>query len=434
MNDLTNMSLFNFKAITEVYEQAKLDIADMSSYILAIAGIGALIYFSAKIWKEWVKGDGIDIWGCLRPFAILLLIINFNLLPTLIDTLTSPFIAVTAGLRDKTEATYLEKQEKFMTIKVGKRAALEEELNKLAKEKLSGETTYDKSQPSYQMKNDHDETGWFGWVGYIKNAYANYMNEHAQKLDEMTNGAYSREAKMEELSEQLTSESGLAAWINEAVGNGIYYICQVMCTAIQSFIMIFAYLTKIILFMLGPVVLAISMFPKYDHLVVNWISRYINVCLWIPICNIIGYIMQSLVIKVALDPAIASAANGDFTALNAEQMSNNFVLIVFMLITSFLYMKVPSIADWIISGNGSGMFAESVGAAAGALGVYAGAKAGGAMAKGAIALGRSAMNGARALNPSTNMDAMQQQLHQSTTTPTQGSSGAGGAGGGGTTV
>ena len=224
MNDLTNMSLFNFKAITEVYEQAKLDIADMSSYILAIAGIGALIYFSAKIWKEWVKGDGIDIWGCLRPFAILLLILNFNLLPTLIDTLTSPFIAVTAGLRDKTEATYLEKQEKFMTIKVGKRAALEEEYNKLYKEKLSGETTYDKSQPSYQMKNDHDETGWFGWVGYIKNAYANYMNEHAQKLDEMTNGAYSREAKMEELSEQLTSESGLAAWINEAVGNGIYYI------------------------------------------------------------------------------------------------------------------------------------------------------------------------------------------------------------------
>ncbi len=431
MNDLTNMSLFNFKAITEVYEQAKLDIADMSSYVLAIAGIGALIYFSAKIWKEWVKGDGIDIWGCLRPFAILLLILNFNLLPTLIDALTDPFIAVTAGLRDKTEATYLDKQQQFMSIKVGKKAALEEEYNKLVKEKLSGETTYDKSQPSYQMKNDHDETGWFGWVGYIKNAYANYMNEHAQQFDERTNGAYSREAKMEELAEQLTSESGLAAWMNEVADNFIYNGCQVMCTAVQSFIMIFAYLTKIILFMLGPIVLAISMFPKYDHLIVNWISRYINVCLWIPICNVIGYIMQSLVIKVALDPAISSAATGDFTALNAEQLSNNFVLIVFMLITSFLYMKVPSIADWIISGNGSGMFAESVGAAAGALGVYAGAKAGGAMAKGVTALGRGIMN---ALNPSTNMDAMQQQLHKATTTPTQGSSGAGGTGGGGTTV
>lgn len=428
MNDLTNMSLFNFKAITEVYEQAKLDIADMSSYILAVAGIGALIYFSAKIWKEWVKGDGIDIWGCLRPFAILLLILNFNLLPTLIDALTSPFITVTAGIRDKTEATYLEKQEQFISIKVDRRAALEEQYNKQFDEYVNS-TGYDKSQPSYQMKNNHDETGLFGWWGHVKNVYANFMNEHAQKLDELTDGDYSRRMKLEELSDQLDSESGLAAWINEIVGNAIYYVCQVMCTAIQSFIMIFAYLTKIILFMLGPVVLAISMFPKYDHLVVNWISRYINVCLWIPICNIIGYIMQSLVIKVALDPAIASAAAGNFTAINAEQMSNNFVLIVFMLITSFLYMKVPSIADWIISGNGSGMFAESVGAAAGALGVYAGAKAGGAMAKGATALGRGAMNEYRAFNPS--MEDMQQLLHQSTTTPTQGSSGVGGTGGGG---
>ena len=82
-------------------------------------------------------------------------------------------------------------------------------------------------------------------------------------------------------------------------------------------------------------------------------------------------------IVVILDNAIATE-NGTATISGVGQLSNDLVSIIFLFISALMYGMVPTIADWVVSGSGTGMFASAAGSAmkktAGLAAGFAGAK------------------------------------------------------------
>lgn len=308
-------AIFNFQAVEKVYETALSDISGLITYSTVVAGIGALLFICAKIWKQWANGGEIDFYGLLRPFAILLILLNFSIVPVFIDTLTDPLKSATRELRDSKNEEYNEKWKKL------------------------GEFQVDK----------------------FKNAADTLTNG-----DLSLQGIYNKVCQISNLLEYLDPIKQTNYWIKNVTSYAISTGVQYLCTAVSGFIYIFAYLTKIILVIIGPLVFALAIFPGFGNVLQQWFCRYINVCLWIPICNIIGYVMQSIVISVQLDNTIKAAEDGvSLVQQTYITTSNHFPTIILMLISVFLYAMVPKMADWIISGNGSGMFADAIGSAGG---------------------------------------------------------------------
>ena len=296
--------IFDFAAIKKVYEAAIGDVTSMTQYVIMIAGIGALLYICGIVWKQWANGGQIDFYALLRPFAILLVLLNYSVVPIFLDTMTEPLITITQELKEKKEKEYEEKELKLDELRAQKEAKAEE--------------------------NNKDEK--FSWK---------------RALQEIQQGF-----------RKLTSFT----WLSDGLMIGIKWLVNVYVIAIVHVMLVFTILTKLILVILGPFVFALSIFPKFDNVLQQWFCRYINVCLWIPICNIIAYLMSSIMVVVVLDNAIATEQAVE-TISSGGQLSNDLVALIFLFISALMYGMVPTIADWIVSGSGTGMFASAAGGA-----------------------------------------------------------------------
>lgn len=300
--------IFDFAAIKKVYETAIGDVTSMTQYVVMIAGIGALLYICGKVWKQWANGGQIDFYGLLRPFAILLVLLNYSVVPVLLDKITDPLITVTQHFKETKEKEYAEKQLKLDELRAVKKKAQDEE-----------------------NKNQDQKFSWKRAIQEIQHSVSNFTS---------------------------------FSWLADGLMIAIEYLIKWYVIAIVHLMLVFTILTKLILIILGPFVFALSIFPKFDNVLQQWFCRYINVCLWIPICNIIAYIMSSIMVVVVLDNAIATEEALEVVS-GGGQLSNDLVAIVFLFMSAMMYGMVPTIADWVISGSGTGMFASAVGSAAG---------------------------------------------------------------------
>lgn len=350
------MGIFDFKAIEKVYETALTDVSHIVTYSTAVAGIAALIYLCSKIWKQWANGGQIDFYGLLRPFAILLVLINFSYVPMLIEGITSPLITFTEEMRKSKNELYNDKAKQLAEMQVNK--AIEKANN------IKNAVTEDWDGNSVKMTGT---TTGISIFDDITTAISDGINSIGEKIDNATGGIYTKLCQIASSVEYFIPGLQQFYWIENIISHAISTLCEYLCIAVSSCIVIFAYLTKVVLVLLGPIVFAFSIFPGFNNILLQWLCRYINVCLWVPICNIIGYFMQTLTIEVVMNNAISSI-NDPMLAQATTLHTNNLVGIIFLIISIILYAMVPKISNWIISGDGSGMFADAVGSTAGSVG------------------------------------------------------------------
>lgn len=307
---------------SDMLNQAYEDVGTVSSFAIAICGFAALIYISSKVWKSWVKGESMDIYGMLRPFCIGLIIINFSYVPQIIETFVSPLSALTYDLKD------LNKEEIIST-----QAEVEKKRTRVLEE---GEQQ--------------------GIVSYMLS-----------------------------IAKAFTSDTIFS--LNEIITVALYSILQVLAGIVKMIFIIFALLTKVVLIILGPFVFALSVFPGFGDIVKTWLCRYINVCLYVPIMNIISYVNGSVIINVyykpwlkAADTALSGGAADTATAL--MNCTNNFFYVGILCLAASILMfcMTPKIADWLIDGHGSGLIGDSVSHIAIAAGTSVAAYAGAATA------------------------------------------------------
>ncbi len=208
-----------------------------------------------------------------------------------------------------------------------------------------------------------------------------------------SNEAIQRHLQLNETSEWGIGALNPANWIRELLREFLEIVFQAagLCiNTIRTFYLI-------VLAIIGPLVLALSIFDGFQHTVTVWLARYINVFLWLPVANIFGAMIakiQENMIK-STSPMIPGAPG--FSVSDSAYL-------IFMVIAIVGYFTVPSVANYIVNAGGGNALVHKLTSFVGSSGRAAGTvmTGGGSMAADSFGNGASRMSGSMADNSVSN--------------------------------
>ena len=325
----------------------------MTSVASGIAGLGALLYISYRVWQSLARGEAIDLFPLLRPFALGICIMFF---PTLVlgslNGILSPVVQATHSLMVGQTFNI----ERYME----QREALERE----ERERLPADSYYAEDP---EMERELDALG----------------------LDEQTRST------LDKMDEERSSWS-FKGWLMK----GLAYILELAFAAAAIVVDALRTFYLVVLSILGPLAFAIAVFDGFQSSLTNWLSKYVSIYLWLPISDLFSAIIARLQ-SLAMRHDAELMAGG----YNWYVDWSNSLNLIFMLVAVCGYLCIPSIASWVVQANGFAAYNKTVskmtslvsaGAGWTAGKAWAGAKgAGSAALSGGKAVGRGIMNGAR---------------------------------------
>ena len=124
----------------------------------------------------------------------------------------------------------------------------------------------------------------------------------------------------------------------------------------------------VVLAILGPIAFAISVWDGFQSTLTQWICRYIQVYLWLPVSDMFSTILAKIQVLMLQSDIERMQADPNFSL-----DSSDGVYIVFMFIG---YFTIPTVAGWIIQAGGMGSYGRNVNQTAGRVGGFAGSVAG----------------------------------------------------------
>ena len=128
----------------------------------------------------------------------------------------------------------------------------------------------------------------------------------------------------------------------------------------------------IVLAILGPISFALSVWDGFQNTLVQWICRYIQTYLWLPVADLFSTILAKIQVLM-LQNDISELANNP----NADLDGSNTAYCLFMIIGIIGYFTIPTVAGWIIQAGGMGSYNRNVNNVAMQGGSWAGSVAGG---------------------------------------------------------
>lgn len=262
----------------------------------AIAGIGALAYIGVRVWKHIAAAEAIDFFPLMRPFFISIVLAFYpNLLGLLQGILRPTIIATREMAKDSNNAVDVLLKDRQNAI-----------LNNNEWENLAGGIS------------DNEE----GWQKY----------EQQESVGSGVSKGTSFSLSM--FSNTLTY---VIKFLLSIVLQLIYYAAAICIDVLRTF-------NLVILSLLGPFVLCLSVFDGFQSLLVNWLMRYINIYLWLPIANLFG----AMISKIQAEMLRLDASQGAFAF-----SENDAAYIIFLVISIIGYFSIPSIANFVIQVQGS---------------------------------------------------------------------------------
>lgn len=266
-----------------------------------ICGLFAFIYIGLKLWKQWAKGETIDFYSYLRPFVICLLIGFFSVLASLFDTIIKPLESVTLNINTEIYSQFNEVEKNYYTHY--------EQMRDLLAECEREEMDYGNSQ-----------------IGTTENV--------------------------------IVSSSEEAANVNifRLVVEYADYILQYVQMAVIYFFPLYVSISKVILLIIGPFMLALSILPGFTGNLASWITHYLRIMMIPAISYLVGSFIAVVNIHCYYTPLIEMLQNvininDNFllTEVGKDFIFNKSVVgIVVSLITIFIYMQIPKFSNWII--------------------------------------------------------------------------------------
>lgn len=297
---------------------------DLIGVAKGIAGIGALLYVASRVWQSIARAEQIDVYPLLRPFAVGICIMFF---PTLVlgtvNSILSPVVQGAHGI--------LEGQ----TLDMRQLAETKDRLE-IEQKKKNKETAYLVDQEEFDKKLEElgilDAPEMAGM--YIERAFYD-MKKWFQ---------------------------GLFRSFLETLFNAAALIIDV----IRTFFLI-------VLAILGPIAFAISVFDGFQSTLIQWLTRYISVYLWLPVSDLFSSVMARLQSRM-LESDITRMEMDPSYSLDAS----DGVYVVFLLIGIIGFFTIPAVAGWIIQAGGMGNYSKNVNQTASKGAALAGAGAGAA--------------------------------------------------------
>ena len=311
--------------------------SDLINIGRSLGGLGALVYIAGKVWRSMAAAEPIDVFPLLRPFAIGLVIALF---PSMLAILNG----VLGGISSATSSIVLVQNQDIIQLEARKKALLAARPENAPYE---SDEAFDKELESKDVLD-------FGGKAAL---YFDRMSYDVQK--------------------------NFREWIRNVLELA-HDSAALVINTIRTFFLI-------ILSIIGPISFGFAIWPGFEGTLTNWLSRYINVFLWLPVANIFGAIIAKIqVMMLNLDIAqIQSSAGSDLEKADYGYM-------IFLVIAIAGYFTVPSVAGWIVSASGLTnitRFATSTSAGAGAAVAGAAGAGAGQLAGRAIAMGKSMFGG-----------------------------------------
>ena len=296
---------------------------DMAGVAKGIAGLGALFYVAYRVWQSLARAEPIDVFPMLRPFAIGLCIMFF---PTVVlGTLSGVLSPIVQGTAQMLEAETLDMNE------------YREQKDKLEYEAMRNpETAYLVSNEEFDKQLE--ELGW-----------------SPEDLVTMT-GMY-----IERSMYQM--KKGVRDFFRELL-ELLFQAAALVIDTLRTFFLV-------VLSILGPIAFAISVWDGFQSTLTQWICRYVQVYLWLPVSDMFSTILAKIQVLMLLSDIERMQADPNFSL-----DSSDGVYIVFMIIGIIGYFTIPTVSGWIIQAGGMGNYGRNVNQTAGKAGGFAGSVAG----------------------------------------------------------
>jgi len=304
----------------------------------ALAGIFTLIFFAGRAYGMMTGDQKWEIMPLLRPFGLLLIIMQWKAFVTIVSM---PTDAMAAIMYDKQEAQQLNVTN-MRLIRAEYQKSMIDNLFKMSSE---AELAADETKEMVK-----DKGNW--WSRTIKEGW-----------NEVVAPVYEMKFRLQ-ISLQLTLTQALemlALWILRIAVYTIFAI-QIIYSGI--------------LVMLGPISVATSILPMFRDSFSSWISRFIAVNLYLTIALMIMFI-GGVFQEFAMQAEVGRFAefvdrDGNMLADGAAKLlwlTGNGVLsfglvIVSFLVTAICMMTVPSISTWVVSTGGATSAVGTMGRAA----------------------------------------------------------------------
>jgi len=260
----------------------------------AVGGIAAFFYISKRIYEQLIADNPVSMLPLLRPFALVLVI-----------TFWGPFVnlllAPTKGLTKLSEAVYVDKKHIV-------REKLEEKQQAILATDL----------PLFYENEEKEAALWDKGVNLLLTTY-NIISGRA-------------------------IQNQINFYLMDAVRQVLESLFEVLVYLIAFLRTVFC----VLLVIFGPLVFALSIFDGFQDNYLQWIARFVNVNLYLPIALLILSIVQEILIYV-LDLEIAQ-----INAMLVYQPKLFFVSNLVVPVCGIVGLAMtPKIASWIISASGT---------------------------------------------------------------------------------
>lgn len=297
---------------------------DMAGVAKGIAGLGALFYVAYRVWQSLARAEPIDVFPMLRPFAIGLCIMFF---PTVVlGTLSGVLSPIVQGTAKMLEAETLDMNE------------YREQKDKLEYEamKRNPETAYLVSNEEFDKQLE--ELGW-------------------SPDDLVTMAGMYIERSMYQM------KKGVRDFFRELL-ELLFQAAALVIDTLRTFFLV-------VLSILGPIAFAISVWDGFQSTLTQWICRYVQVYLWLPVSDMFSTILAKIQVLMLQSDIERMQADPNFSL-----DSSDGVYIVFMIIGIIGYFTIPTVSGWIIQAGGMGNYGRNVNQTASKAGGFAGSVAG----------------------------------------------------------
>ena len=296
--------------------------SQMTGVAKGIAGLGALFYVAYRVWQSLSRAEPVDVYPLLRPFVLGFCIMFFpSVVLGTINNVLSPVVKGTNNI--------LQTQTFDMNEYREQKDRLEYEAMKRNPEMayLVDKEEFDKRLEELGVLDAIEVCGM-----YIDRA--------------MYNMKRSVQAFFRELLELMFQAAAL------------------VIDTIRTFFLV-------VLAILGPIAFAISVWDGFQSTLTQWICRYIQVYLWLPVSDMFSTILAKIQVLMLQSDIERMQADPNFSL-----DSSDGVYIVFMIIGIIGYFTIPTVAGWIIQAGGMGSYGRNVNQTAGRAGSMAGSVAG----------------------------------------------------------
>ena len=290
---MTILSIWTtLETVRETVLSGKIEALSSTAAVLAAILAAATLL---KLSKDYIQGQPLDIWDMLRPIILLTLVCLFR--PMVLDPLDS---IVNVFTRDAADAVSVSTGEyvKQWAENIGKMDAYTVQ-----------NSMQDAAKEIAEIAEDRSGIGRFfctAWIAIKK------VIMHRFHLMSMGIGT-------------------LVGAILFLFVKILLFIQQILC---NTYLMMNS--------LLGPFIMALAILPGYETGLKNWIARYIQIAMWIPI----GYFVMYINLQVG--KAFCTLAAAGQTGLAMD-----WFMIALQIVALVSIASVPKMAAWVIESTGA---------------------------------------------------------------------------------